>query len=79
MAIAVLIIGILIFFVGIAGQFVIGGHFTNKANPGDRKGARLVLTLAAIIIGAWMVIASAATLLHAHAHSQAQQGPSNPS
>ena len=79
MAIFILVIGAVVFFVGIGGQVIIGSHFSNKAHPGDRKGARLVLTLAAIIIGAWMVIASAATLLHAHAHSHSQQGASNPS
>ncbi len=77
MATFILIIGAIIFFVGIAGQLAIGRHFNKQVHPGDRKGARLVLTLAAIIIGAWLVIASASTLLHSHAH--AQQNSSNPS
>ncbi len=72
MAVFILVIGFLIFAVGVGGQLVIGGHFTNKAHPGDRKAARMLLTLAAIIIGAWMFIASAAALLHGHSRSHQQ-------
>ncbi len=79
MAIFILILGAIVFFIGIAGQLAIGRHFNKQVQPGDRRGARLVLTLAAIIIGAWLVIASASALLHAHAHAHSQQGPANPS
>ena len=69
MATLVLIIGLVMFVIGIAGQFNLGQRFSKNHQPGDRRGARLVLTLAALIIGAWLVIASASSLLHAHAHA----------
>jgi hypothetical protein len=77
MATLVLIIGVVLFGIGIAGQLRIGQRFSKTPASGDRRSARLVLTLAAIIIGAWMVIASASALLHSHAHSQSQT--TNPS
>ncbi len=70
LAILVLVIGTLLFAVGIAGQVALGRRRARSANAGDRASARIVLTLAAIIVGAWMVIASAAALLHAHSHTQ---------
>ena len=71
LAILVLVIGTTLFGIGIVGQFSLGRRRARASNAGDRAGARLVLTLAAIIVGAWMVIASAAALLHAHAHHAA--------
>ncbi len=68
-AIAVLVIGGLLFFVGIVGQFVLGKRrrqgVTHKQ---DRAGARIVLTLGSIVIGLWLIIASAAGILHANSH-----------
>ncbi len=82
LAILVLVIGTLLFGVGIAGQIALGQRRARASNPGDRASARIVLTLAAIIVGAWMVIASAAALLHSHSrpqHSAALGGPAQPS
>ena len=70
LAILVFVIGIVVFGVGIGGQVALGRRRAQAANPGDRAGTRLILTLAAIVIGAWMVIASAAALLHSHARTQ---------
>ena len=78
MATFILIVGIIVFGIGIAGQLVVGRKYSKNTHPGDRKGARVVLTIAGIIIGAWMVIASAATLLHGHARAQ-QHTTGNPS
>lgn len=78
MAIFVLIIGVVIFGIGIAGQLVVGRRYAKNHHPGDRKGAHVVLTIAGIIIGAWLVIASAAALLHAHSRAQ-QHTTGNPS
>ena len=77
MATLTLIIGVSIFLVGIFGQALIGRRFRKQTSVGDRRGARLILTLAAVIIGAWLVIASAAALLHSRSHTQ--QHTSNPS
>ena len=75
MATLVLVIGLVMFVIGIAGQFNLGRRFSKNHQPGDRRGVRLVLTLAALIVGAWLVIASASSLLKAHSrapqHSQA--------
>ncbi len=68
LAIVVLLIGGVLFAIGIAGQFALGKRRAKIAHPGDRAGSRLVLTLAAIVIGAWMVIASAVAILHHNAH-----------
>ncbi len=73
-AITVLLIGGILFAVGIGGQFVLGKRRAKVAHPGDRAGRRIVFTLAAIVIGLWMLIASAATLLHHNSHPS----PSNP-
>ena len=72
MAAAVLIIGAVMFFIGIAGQIGIGKRFSKQSSTGDRRGARLVLTLAVLIIGAWLVIVSASSLLDTHSQSQHQ-------
>ncbi len=77
MATLVLVIGVVMFGIGSAGQLRIGQRFSKTPAPGDRRSARIVLTLAAIIIGAWLVIASASALLHSHAHTQTNT--SNPS
>ncbi|RRA49798.1 hypothetical protein [Acidipila sp. EB88] len=70
LAIIVFIVGVALFGIGIVGQIGLGRRKSRGPSPtGDRAGARLVLTLAAIIVGAWMVIASASAILHAHAHS----------
>ncbi len=70
MAIATLLIGAIVFGIGIVGQVAVSRRRSRAASAGDRAGARLVLTLAAIIVGAWMLIASTAFLLHGHAHRQ---------
>ena len=69
MAIVTLIVGAVLFIVGIGGQVAVGRRFAKRSAPGDRRSARIAWTLAALVIGAWMVIASGATLLHAHAHA----------
>lgn len=68
MAIAILVIGVIIFGIGIAGQVRLTGRRVQAANTGDRKGRNLVLTLAGLIIGAWLVIFGIVNLLRAHAH-----------
>ncbi len=78
MATFVLIVGVIIFGIGIAGQLVVGRRYAKNHHPGDRKSAHVVLTIAGIIIGAWMVIGSAAALLHSHSRAQ-QTTTSNPS
>ncbi len=70
MAILVLVIGTAVFAIGIVGQFILGKRHRHQIQAGDRRGLRLVLTLAAIIVGAWMVIASATHVLHNHARVQ---------
>lgn len=71
MAIAVLLIGAVMFFIGIVGQVGLGQRFRKQHATGDRRGARLVLTLAALIVGAWLVIISASALLKKHSQHQA--------
>ncbi len=71
MAIVILIVGVVVFGIGIVGQVNLGRRRSQSSNAGDRRSARLVLTLAALIIGAWMAIASSVALLHSHAHSHA--------
>lgn len=73
LAVLVFVVGVAVFGVGIAGQIALGRRRAKASNAGDRAGARLVLTLAAIIVGLWMVIASVAGLLHAHSGSQHAQ------
>ncbi len=77
LAIVVLVVGAALFAVGIAGQIALGKRRAKASHPGDRASARIVLTLAAIIIGCWMIIASAAGLLHSHSHSQHAGGSGN--
>ncbi len=71
MAIATLIVGILIFCVGVGGQVLVGRRFAKTSSEGDRQSVRIVLLLAAIVIGAWLAIASGVHLLHAHATAHA--------
>ena len=75
LAVAVLVIGGVLFFVGIAGQFRLGKRRRQGvAHTQDRAGARIVLTLGSIVIGLWLIIASAAGILHANSH----RTPANP-
>ena len=74
LAIAVLLIGGVLFAIGVGGQINLGKRRAKAAHPGDRAGRRIVLTLAAIVIGCWMIIASAVAILHHNSH----QSPSNP-
>ena len=74
MATLVLIIGVVVFGIGISGQIGLWRRVARKSSAGDRRGARIVITLAAIIIGAWLVIASTAHLLHSHSQSQHRGG-----
>ncbi len=65
MAILTLIIGIVLFGIGI------GGHTLTRskkpvAHPGDRRSFNLVVTVGSIVIGAWLLIISAVHLLHLH-------------
>jgi hypothetical protein len=76
MAIVALIVGVIIFLVGIGGQIVVGRRFAKTSSEGDRRSVKIVVLLAAIVIGAWLVIASGVHLLHAHAtaHTAASSG-----
>ncbi len=69
-AIATLVVGGLIFAIGIIGQVFVGRRFSKTPSSGDKHSARLVLRLAALIIGAWMVIIAAVAILHSHSHVQ---------
>ncbi len=69
MAILVLVIGVIVFGIGIVGQFVLGKRHRHAIQGGDRRSIHLVLTLAAIIVGAWLVIASVSHVLHDHARA----------
>lgn len=66
-AVLTLIVGLVLFLTGVAGQAITRQRRARVSQPGDRHGARLVLTVAAIVIGAWITIASAVALLHSHA------------
>ena len=79
MATLVLIVGAAMFFIGIAGQIGIGKRFSKQSSAGDRRGRRLVLTLAALIIGAWLVIISASSLLKHRCVTQHQASSLHPS
>ncbi len=65
MAIATLIIGIVLFGIGIAGQSMTRSR-KPVAHPGDRRGFQVVVTVGSIVVGAWLLIISAVHLLHAH-------------
>ncbi len=65
MAILTLIIGIVLFGIGIAGQTLTRSK-KPAAHPGDRHGFRVVVTMASIVVGAWLLIISAVHLLHGH-------------
>jgi len=69
-AIATLVVGGLIFAIGIIGQVFVGRRFSKTSSPGDKRSTRLVLRLAALIIGAWLVIIAAVAILHSHSHVQ---------
>lgn len=69
MAIGILIIGVVIFAIGISGQVALTRKRVQTANPGDRKSRRIILTLAAIIVGAWIIIAGIVLLLRGHAQA----------
>ena len=69
MAILILVIGTLMFVFGIAGQVALTRRRVQAANEGDKRSRRIVVTLAALIIGAWLIIAAIVFLLHSHAHA----------
>ena len=69
-AIATLVVGGLIFLVGIIGQAFVGRRFFKTPSAGDKHTTRLVLRLAALIIGAWLVIIATVAILHSHSHVQ---------
>jgi hypothetical protein len=71
MAIITLVVGLLIFLIGIGGQVVVGRRFARASSEGDRRSVRIVLLLAAIVIGGWLAIASGVHILHAHATAHA--------
>jgi hypothetical protein len=77
MAIVTLIVGLVIFLVGIGGQIVVGRRFAQTSAAGDRRSVRIVVLLAAIVIGLWLVIASGVHLLHAHATAHAAAADSS--
>ena len=77
MAIVILIVGVIVFGAGVAGQVIVSRRFSKDVAPGDRKGYQLVLTLGGIILGAWIIIAGVAAMLHSHANTQ--QHTQNPS
>ena len=65
MAILTLIIGIVLFGIGVAGQSLTRSK-KPVAHPGDRRGLNVVVTVGSIVIGAWLLIISAVHLLHLH-------------
>jgi uncharacterized membrane protein YraQ (UPF0718 family) len=70
-AIATLVVGLVLFLIGVIGQITSRraravATQTPSAHPQDRQGANIVLILAAIVIGAFLSIASIVTLLQAH-------------
>ncbi len=65
MAILTLIIGIVLFGIGVAGQSMTRAK-KPVAHAGDRRGLNVVVTMASIVIGAWLLIISAVHLLHMH-------------
>ena len=75
LAIIVFVVGVAMFGIGIGGQVMLGRRRARTSNPGDRASARIVLTLAAIVVGAWMVIASGVAILHSHANAQQGNTP----
>ena len=75
MATVVLIVGLVVFGAGIAGQIGLWREKARAQGPGgDRHGARIVVTVITVVIGAWLVIASAVRLLHSHSEAQHQSG-----
>ncbi len=69
-AIATLVVGGLMFAIGIIGQVLVGRRFFKTPSPGDKRTGRLVLRLAVLIIGAWLVIIATVAILHSHSHVQ---------
>jgi uncharacterized membrane protein len=65
MAIVTLILGIVLFGIGITGQ-TLTRQKKPVAHAGDRKSLNLVVTVASIVIGAWLLILSAVHFLHLH-------------
>ena len=65
MAIATLILGILLFAVGVFGQSMTRSK-KPAAHPSDRRGFTLVVTIGSIVVGAWLLIISTVHLLHLH-------------
>ena len=64
-AVLTLIIGIILFGIGIAGQSMTRSK-KPAAHAGDRHGFRVVVTVGSIVIGAWLLILSAVHFLHLH-------------
>ncbi len=65
MAIVTLIIGILLFVIGVAGQSMTRAR-KPLAHHQDRHGFRLVVTIGSLVVGAWLLIISTVHLLHMH-------------
>ena len=65
MAIVTLIIGIVLFGIGVAGQTMTRSK-KPAAHEDDRKGFQIVVTIGSLVVGAWLLIISTVHLLHAH-------------
>jgi hypothetical protein len=65
MAIVTLIVGIVLFGIGIAGQTITRSK-KPVAHKQDRLGFQLVVTIGSLVVGAWLLIISTVHLLHAH-------------
>ncbi|HEY0784654.1 MAG TPA: hypothetical protein VGD62_02215 [Acidobacteriaceae bacterium] len=64
-AIATLIVGILLFAVGVVGQSLTRAK-KPVAHHHDRRGFTLIVTIGSIVLGAWLLIISTVHLLHLH-------------
>ncbi len=65
MAIATLIVGILLFAVGVFGQSMTRAR-KPVAHRQDRRGFQIVVTVGSIVVGAWLLIISTVHILHSH-------------
>src|SRR5579875_2702190 len=68
MATATLVIGVLLFAIGIIGQLRTQPR-KQRAHPGDRNRFISVVTIGSIVVGFWLLAISAVHILHNHHHA----------
>jgi hypothetical protein len=68
MATTTLIVGVILFAIGIFGQFRTK-PVKARAHQGDRNRVRSVLTVASIVVGFWLLAISGVYILYQHHHS----------